>query len=106
FPDAQLAMNPSGDELTVLATAELQPQIEKRVEEFNAQFPGKPEQVLENYGVKGMPAASLQLSLAPLLTNARTTLDSDGNRLLVWADKSTHQELRQLVEAIGAAPDV
>ncbi|TWU17145.1 Bacterial type II/III secretion system short domain protein [Novipirellula galeiformis] len=106
FPGAQLAINPDGDELTVLATAELQPQIEKRIEEFNVQLPGKPQQVLENYGVKGMPVAALQLALTPLLANARTTLDSDGNRLLVWADKQTHQELRQLVEAIGTAPDV
>ncbi|MFG0262168.1 MAG: secretin N-terminal domain-containing protein, partial [Novipirellula sp. JB048] len=106
FPDAQVSVNPTGDELTVLAAAELQPVIEKRVEEFNAQLPGKPEQRLEHYAVKGMPASSLQASLAPLLTSARTTLDPEGNRLLVWADEPTHRELRQLVEAIGTAPDV
>ncbi len=104
FPSAQLTVNTSGDELTVLASPDQHERIAQRVAEFNTELPSKPEMLVESYSVDGMTAAALQQALLPLLTTAHTTLDSQGERLLIRADSETHAELHELAAALGAKP--
>ncbi|MCA9182331.1 MAG: hypothetical protein KDA51_12785, partial [Planctomycetales bacterium] len=94
----------AGDELTVLASPDQHARIAERIAEFNAELPSKPELLVESYAVDGMTAVALQQALLPLLGTAQTTLDSQGERLLVRADAETHAELHQMATALGAKP--
>ncbi|MEO8271003.1 MAG: hypothetical protein ABI557_14870, partial [Aureliella sp.] len=106
FPTVQMTVSTAEDELTVLASPEQHERIAARVAEFNAELPSKPELLVESYTVDGMTAVALQQALLPLLTTAQTTLDSQGERLLIRADAETHAELHELALALGAKPPV
>ena len=101
FPEAKISVDAEGIILTVLADEVSHTKIATRVTTFNEQLPKKSEITLETYSVRGMTAATLQLSLAPLLLKARVNVDTVRNRLLVAADAKTHLELSALVTALS-----
>jgi len=101
FPDAKITVDVEGNTLTVLADEPSHAKIATRVTTFNEQLPKKSAITLETYSVRGMPAASLQLSLAPLLLKARVNMDAVRNRLLVATDAKTHLEISALVTALS-----
>ena len=101
FPDAKITVDVEGNTLTVLADEPSHGKIATRVTTFNEQLPKKSAITLETYSVRGMPAASLQVSLAPLLVKARVNVDAIRNRLLVATDAKTHLEISALVTALS-----
>ena len=101
FPDAKITVDADGNKLTVVADEASHVKLATRIDLFNTQLPKKTAITLETYTVRGMTAATLQLTLAPLLTKARVNVDSLRNRLLVGADAKTHQEISDLVNALS-----
>ena len=101
FPEAKITVDVDGNSLTVLADEPSHAKIASRVTTFNEQLPKKSAITLETYSVRGMPAAALQLSLAPLLSKARVNVDSVRNRLLVATDAKNHLEISALVTALS-----
>jgi type II secretory pathway component GspD/PulD (secretin) len=106
FPRVQFTPSGSGTELTVVASEEQHPEVSERLQALNEQLPTRLVETLASYSVSGMTTAALQQILTPLLGNARTTIDADRNRLMVWTDADKHAELAQMVAALDAAPDV
>ncbi len=101
FPDSKITVDADGNTLTVLADEPSHAKIAARVTTFNEQLPKKSAITLETYSVRGMTAASLQLSLAPLLLKARVNVDAVRNRLLVATDAKNHLEISALVTALS-----
>ncbi|MCR9293242.1 MAG: hypothetical protein NXI32_11015, partial [bacterium] len=106
FPRVQFTPSSDSLELTVVADETLHPKIEARLETLNAQLPVRLDDTLENYAVRGMSPAALEQIFTPLLGTARTTIDVDRNRLMVWADAKTHAELQEISAALAEEPDV
>jgi type II secretory pathway component GspD/PulD (secretin) len=106
FPEAEISVNTSGDELTVIAVVEVQTQIGESVDVFNAQLPARPLERLESYSLRSLSPAELQAALAPVLGDAKVSIDASQNRLLIWSDAQTHQEISDLVQTLGEEPAI
>lgn len=106
FPEAQLSLSSTADQLTVLADAQSQEAIALRIAAFEQELPHRPETSLKSYSVPGLTASMLQQTLAPVIDSAKATLTPDGNRVLVWAAPPTHERLAELIDALATQPGV
>jgi type II secretory pathway component GspD/PulD (secretin) len=106
FPQAKFTLDTSGKSLTVVADADAQSRIEERLTVFNAELPARSDRKLQPYAVPGTTAVALQQSLTPFLGTAQVAIDSTQNRLLIWADDATHENLAEIVDLLAAQPDI
>jgi type II secretory pathway component GspD/PulD (secretin) len=104
FPDAKFTVSEDALQITALADPALQPAIKTRIDQLNESLPPRVDAKLEVYKVPGMAPATLQQSLASVLTKATVQVDSAGGRLLVWAKPSEHQKIAELVKVYTVEP--
>jgi type II secretory pathway component GspD/PulD (secretin) len=107
FADAKITLDTEGKRLTVVATDSIQQKFAERLQAIEKELPKRQVMRLESYSVPGMPAAALSTALTPLTTKAKVSVDTIKDRLLITADESNHQEIKQLIDVLSAqvSPD-
>lgn len=106
YEKAKFTLNSEATQLTVVADSKSQEAIGARLAEFHAQLPARPERTMEVYQLAGWTAAALQQAMQTELASERVQLDSQQDRLFVWAIAERHAKLRELVAALGEEPGV
>ncbi|MEM7560767.1 MAG: hypothetical protein AAF394_16720, partial [Planctomycetota bacterium] len=106
FEEATFQLSEDGKKLLVLAEQSQQQVIAGRIAAIQAEMEQRVEPELKIYQLPNLTATELQTALAPTLGDSRTVVAPDQNRLLVWADQTTHAELGSLVESLSQQPKV
>ncbi|NQT12986.1 MAG: hypothetical protein HQ582_09560, partial [Planctomycetes bacterium] len=105
-PNATLtpdAANPQ--KLTVFGTPADQQTIAAILQEIDVEVPAKMASQVKVYTVEGMTASAASIILRTEVPQARVSLGSDPQQLVVFARPADHDAVRQMIDAIAAAAD-
>ena len=105
-PNATLtpdAANPQ--KLTVFSTPGDQETIAAILQEIDVEVPAKMVSQVKVYTVEGMTASSASIILRTEVPQARVSLGSDPQQLVVFARPADHDAVRQMIDEIAAAAE-
>ncbi|HUT95740.1 MAG TPA: hypothetical protein VMY37_40165, partial [Thermoguttaceae bacterium] len=103
-PNATLTTDTSDPrKLTALATRTDHEMIASILQDIDVESPAATSSTVKVYTVEGMTASAAMIILQTQVPQARVSMGSDPQQLVIWARPADHERIGQIVEEIASA---
>ena len=103
-PDAKLSVDPQSKRLVAVAVPADQKAIKALIDQLQAEAPADKQATFETYSVFGLDTTNLVANLQQAIPQAKFTLDTKTNRLVVWGTPTDQEAVKKALSKLGAAP--
>lgn len=103
-PDAKLSVDPQSKRLVAVAVPADQKAIKALIDQLQTEAPADKQATFETYSVFGLDTTSLVANLQQAIPQAKFTLNSKTNRLVVWGTPTDQEAVKKALSKLGAAP--